>query len=157
MRRSKLTYHEYHTPTSSDAMVNAYRRWLDRASSATKSAGQESAAVASTGGGNYHDNLARSEMLDRYASHTAHCKICRAALQQLEDERDTTRLVATALLGATGASSVLCVSASFFLVFSKLVVRFSQATAAVTKAALTLVLSCLLTVVGSFFAARRAR
>lgn len=157
MRRSKLTYHDYHTPTSSDAIVNAYRRWLDRAASVTKSVGEESAAVASTGGGSYHDDLARSEMLDRYTSHTAHCKICLVALKQLEDKRDETRMISTALLGASGASSVLTISPAIFLVFSRLVARSSQATVTATRAGISVMLSCFLTAIGCFFAARMAR
>lgn len=109
MRRAKLTPKDYHTPTSADIMVNAFRRWLDKAVEGTRAAGKEQAASAASGDNKdvYKDNRPRAELLDRYLTHTASCSICQTELKSLKDKRRRLSVLSTALIGATGASGVL--------------------------------------------------
>jgi len=108
MLRSNATFRNYQTPTSSDAMVNLYRRWLKRATDASLEHGQLLAAAAVSG--NYGDTTSRAEMLDRYHSHTQFCPLCRTSLQQLEQEQSRKKVMATAFTGAAGALGVGFVS-----------------------------------------------
>lgn len=107
MARNNLRYRDYATPTSSDIMVNAYRRWLDLAACMTADDRARRAVVRSDDENQavYRDTLARSAMLDRYTTHTANCKICQDALNKLDHKRNRLRLASSALVGATGASS----------------------------------------------------
>ena len=142
MRRSRLTYRDYNTPTSSDAMVNAFRRWLDSAVSVT---GNERAVASVTGGtAGYLDNRSRADMLDRYKSHTAGCQVCRTALTEFEAKRDKLQLGTTALVGASGASAFLTVAAALLSVVPKF------------RSALPVVLASALATAGSICASQKA-
>lgn len=125
MRRAEATYKNYNTPASADLLVNAFRRWLDKSADNTRAAGQEQASSAATGGNidTYNDNRPRSELLDRYASHTAKCQICLAALKEMKEKRDRLSVLSTALTGATGASGVLLVCTSICLLFTRVLVK----------------------------------
>ena len=146
MRRSHLNFRQYQTPTSSDLMVNRYRRWLEKVAdltlteeevdaqivnstnSATNgdvSLSRKRAVMAATGScgdrdddgvAAYVDNRARSDMLDRYTSHTSKCQICLDALQSLKERQQKLGIAKTALIGASGASATLCLSTVFFSV-----------------------------------------
>ncbi|KAL7546528.1 hypothetical protein ACHAWF_009940, partial [Thalassiosira exigua] len=154
MRRAKLTYKDYRTPTSADLLVNAFRRWLDKAAEATRSAGEEREADAATGGRDgsaYDDVRPRAALLDRYASHTAHCKICLAALDGLRAERDRLSLLHTALVGATGASGVLLLCSSVVLAAARLLL--GEAKSAIWGGA---VVSLFAATVGSWAGAKEA-
>lgn len=128
MRRSSLTYKDYHTPTSADILVNAFRRWLDKAADVSRDAGDAQAARAATGYDSmersvYKDDRPRAELLDRYASHTVNCNICKTALKSLEEKRERLSLVSTALVGATGASGTIIACTSVFLMLSRVLFR----------------------------------
>eukprot|EP00567_Pseudictyota_dubia_P012713 CAMPEP_0197453320 /NCGR_PEP_ID=MMETSP1175-20131217/34592_1 /TAXON_ID=1003142 /ORGANISM="Triceratium dubium, Strain CCMP147" /LENGTH=615 /DNA_ID=CAMNT_0042986571 /DNA_START=88 /DNA_END=1935 /DNA_ORIENTATION=+ len=152
MHRSGLTYRDYRTPTSSDIAVNAFRRWLDSAASVTREKGLQKAADAVTGENyTYRDDLPRSQMLDRYTTHTAQCKICLDALKGLEGKRDKLLVARTALVGAAGASGVLTASAALAFTCARL---FRQAS--LSKAALFMLLPSAVAGVGSFLGAKRA-
>ncbi|CAB9529544.1 TIC 55, chloroplastic [Seminavis robusta] len=149
MRRSALTYKDYHTPTSSDIMVNAFRRWLDRAATVTTS---PQLALAATGqGAVYLDDRSRADMLDRYTSHTAHCSICRDALNELQNKKETTNLAISALVGAAGASGVLTVSAAIVGILTKWTASSSS-----SRMALVAMISCATATVGSIWGARKS-
>jgi len=105
MQRQELTYKDYHTPAAADVMVNAFRRYNDVACKRTHEAGLDSiAASAMPSSGSYNDNLSRSEMLDRYESHTKHCNVCSTALNTAQRKQKRFQLLQTTLIGATGAS-----------------------------------------------------
>jgi pheophorbide a oxygenase len=125
MKRANLRHGDYHTPTSADVMVNAFRRWLDKAADATRVAGTVQAARVALGDGDdvYKIKRARSELLDRYASHTDKCKICLAALGTLEDRRDRLSFASTALLGAAGGSCLLLACSFIFLILTRAIFR----------------------------------
>jgi len=120
VQRSKLNFRDYYTPTAADVLVNSFRRWLDSAAKATSEFGDEgiSAAAAATGGFNgandsqiaYLDNEPRDQMLDRYQSHTATCKICRSAVEKFEKKKIAMELALPLFLGASGAAGVLLVN-----------------------------------------------
>ena len=114
MRRSGLTFRDYSTPSSADVLLNAYRRYLDAAAARSIATDNErgssnlgaSAAhtVSYQSNEAYGDNVPRSQLLDRYASHTANCAICSAELAKCERSRNICEAVQTAFVGAFGAS-----------------------------------------------------
>ena len=108
MQRANLSYKDYTTPTSSDILVNAFRRYLNIVCNTTRSLGLDNMvdAVMPPVGNGYNDNLPRSLMLDRYESHTKHCTECMASLQALQATKKRLKTLQTALIGATGASTV---------------------------------------------------
>uniref|UniRef100_A0A7S2ET22 Rieske domain-containing protein n=1 Tax=Trieres chinensis TaxID=1514140 RepID=A0A7S2ET22_TRICV len=106
MARSGLSYKDYDTPSSADVMVNKFRRYSNAASQNARLLGLEQLAESVSPSSGYNDNLPRSEMLDRYESHTKHCKICLEALEKAQLKKKRLELVQTALIGAAGASSV---------------------------------------------------
>jgi pheophorbide a oxygenase len=152
MKRSNLKHGDYHTPTSADIMVNAFRRWLDKAVDMTRAAGSEQAASVALGDGEdvYKNKRTRAELLDRYMSHTAKCKMCLAALKTLTAKRDRLSLASTALLGATGASGLLLVCTSMFLIFTTVLIREPSHRHTIAKVACTAICSSLLAAAASF-------
>ena len=152
MKRANLKYVDYHTPTSADIMVNAFRRWLDMAANITRAAGSEQAARAALGDGEdaYKNKRTRAELLDRYASHTAKCKICMAALGTLKDKRDRMSLASNVLLGATGASGLLLACTSMFLLLTRALIREPSSRHMIFKVATTAICSSLLAAAASF-------
>lgn len=84
----------YYMPTSADAFVNAFRTW-----------------VAKTGGGGPFGRLSPEEflraigprqteeqLLDRYHSHTKHCRSCSAALEFVERTQTVLRVLSPAMI-----------------------------------------------------------
>mmetsp|Transcript_25913 Transcript_25913/g.36332 ORF Transcript_25913/g.36332 Transcript_25913/m.36332 type:complete len:310 (+) Transcript_25913:2-931(+) len=110
MRRSDLTYTDYATPSTADILLNAYRRYLDRAATKAGEIGHSAASssVAQSGDGQYVDNDNRHLLLDRYESHTAKCSICSKALAKSNRWHRRWDIVQTGLVGAAGASSTAC-------------------------------------------------
>ena len=106
MQREGLTYLDYSTPAAADVLVNAFRRYLNTACKATRQAGKDSVADAANASLGYDDNLARSQMLDRYESHTKNCKVCSEALEAKQRRMRRLEFAETALTGAFGASSM---------------------------------------------------
>jgi pheophorbide a oxygenase len=105
MQRADLSYKDYDTPSSADVMVNAFRRYSNAAGQATRSMGLDDMAEAVTPSSGYKDNLPRSEMLDRYISHTKSCELCSAGLEKAQIRKRRLETLETALIGATGAST----------------------------------------------------
>jgi len=103
MRRSGLTFRDYSTPSSADVLLNAYRRYLDSSAKQAADRGATS-AYESVGSEQYFDDEARSQLLDRYESHTVHCKVCSDALETCWRRRDRLAVASTALAGAAGTS-----------------------------------------------------
>ena len=103
MRRSGLTYRDYDTPSSADILLNSYRRYLDMSAKQSVARGA-TAASDSVGSDRYFDDQPRSVLLDRYESHTLHCKVCTAALEKCRRKRDRLALLSSALAGAAGTS-----------------------------------------------------
>jgi len=66
--------------------------------------------------GSYKDNLPRSQMLDRYESHTQNCKICSAALKSAQQKQKRLQVVQTALIGATGVSLTTLMGSALWMV-----------------------------------------
>ena len=145
MHRAGLSFKDYHTPTSSDIMVNAFRRWLEKAAGAS----DERAAKAVLGSSDAYSDQPQSDLLNRYTTHTIHCKICLDALKELQEKRSKLSLATTALVGATGASSILAALASVLLVAARLI-------RAQIKLGMPMFLASALAVVGSFVGAKRA-
>jgi len=118
MQRLGLNYKDYHTPAAADVMVNAFRRYNDVACKRTAAiAGLESMAEAAMPPpGSYKDNLPRSQMLDRYESHTKNCKICSAALKSAQQKQKRLQIVQTALIGATGVSLTTLMGSALWMV-----------------------------------------
>lgn len=106
MQSAALSYKDYDTPSSADVMVNAFRRYCNTAGQAARSMGLNHMAEAVTPSFGYKDNLPRSEMLDRYDSHTKSCKLCSTALENARARKSTLETLQTALIGAMGASSL---------------------------------------------------
>ena len=117
MYRNNLTFRDYFTPTSADILVNMFRRYLEAATKKSMDNGSTSAALAASGANNnssshvsiYKDNLQRSDMLERYNSHTKTCKICSAEVKKLERKRELVEFLQSVLQGSTGASLALAV------------------------------------------------
>lgn len=124
MRRSGLTFREYSTPSSADVLLNAYRRYLDAAAARAIAADKDGSssnigtsaadAVSYQSNEAYGDNVPRSQLLDRYTSHTANCAICSAELAKCEKSRKICETIQTALVGACGAS-LAAITASLVL------------------------------------------
>jgi hypothetical protein len=104
MKAGGLSFRDYSTPSSADVLLNAYRRFLDTIASKTREAGLDDIANAVVGSAEYGDDSPRSEMLDRYNTHTKNCKICTTALKQKRAKKTRVKVLQTALQGATGAS-----------------------------------------------------
>lgn len=111
MKEAGLSYRDYSTPSSADVMLNAYRRYMQRAASVTRDVlannNGEETANAVVGTGNYGADAPRSEMLDRYNTHTVHCPTCRAALTQTRVAKQRLAVLQSALYGAFGVSAML--------------------------------------------------
>jgi len=100
-----LTYKDYQTPSASDALMNAFRRYVTEAAKRTGDPTLVD-AVQPTRVAYDTDRFLRSELLDRYESHTKDCKVCTAALEKGRARERALGLVHTALVGASGASFV---------------------------------------------------
>eukprot|EP00985_Skeletonema_marinoi_P006025 scaffold2613_cov161-Skeletonema_marinoi.AAC.6 len=122
MHENDLTFRDYSTPSSSDVLLNAYRRYLDSAAKlSTKAAAK---AVSYQSGAAYGSDISRSKMLDRYNSHTQNCNVCLQELKRNEKQRDVVTICKTALVGAGGASTAALIAALFpGKVLSKAVAR----------------------------------
>ncbi len=131
MQRGKLTYKDYHTPAAADVTVNAFRRYATAAARATREVGNDSAADAILPSTGYLDNLPRSEMLDRYESHTKNCKICSNALEKAKTKKKRLETIQSGLTGAVGASAATLAGIAFLTTSSELAVP-----AAVTRIAI---------------------
>ena len=111
MHENDLTFRDYSTPSSSDVLLNAYRRYLDTAAKlSTKAAAK---AVSYQSGAAYGSDISRSEMLDRYNSHTKNCNVCLQEMKRNEKQRDVVTICKTALVGAGGASTAALIAALF--------------------------------------------
>jgi Pheophorbide a oxygenase len=131
MKRANLTYSDYSTPSSADILLNAYRRFLDTAATITRNSGSSNQkqqhtsddlaimASAVVGMDNYEDDAPRSEMLDRYNTHTKDCPICSNALQLARRSKRRLGLFQTALHGSAGAMT----TASLVLLLAKVTIR----------------------------------
>lgn len=109
MYENDLTFRDYSTPSSSDVLLNAYRRYLDSAAKlSTKAAAK---AVSFQSGAAYGGDTTRSMMLDRYNSHTKHCNVCLKELERNEEQLDGVKNCKTALVGAAGASTAALIAA----------------------------------------------
>ena len=106
MKESGLTYSDYSTPSSADILLNAYRRFLAMAADKTRQLGLSSVADAVVGTKNYGGDAPRSEMLDRYHTHTKFCPVCSTALDKAKRSQGRLKVVETALQGSAGASTM---------------------------------------------------
>eukprot|EP00986_Skeletonema_menzelii_P001467 scaffold387_cov136-Skeletonema_menzelii.AAC.10 len=109
MHENDLTFRDYSTPSSSDVLLNAYRRYLD--TSAKLSTTSAAKTVSYQDGSAYAGGIARSEMLDRYNSHTKNCNVCLQEMERNEKQRDAVNICKTALVGAGGASTAALIAA----------------------------------------------
>jgi len=129
MRRFGVSYKNYSTPTTADLLVNAYRRYLDKAASLTEQEGLNMVSDVVSyntnmdtthgereggGGGGLHyvDVNDRPNLLDRYESHTKHCPICLADLAKLQKQHKYLNILQTAFIGAAGSSSTVFTAAT---------------------------------------------
>ncbi len=107
MKRENLTYKDYKTPSAADVLVNAFRRYVNVASELTKKAGKYEMAESANSQSQYDDRLPRSQMLDRYESHTKHCTVCSAALNTKEKQNKFLFVARTIMNGSIGATSCI--------------------------------------------------
>ena len=109
MQRQSLTFHEYATPTAADVMVNAFRRYLQKAA---KQSQEVKPALAQTvlNEEAYDDDIPRELLLDRYESHTKHCRICKSAYEKTKKYQVRLEKAETTLLGSAGASAVALIA-----------------------------------------------
>lgn len=113
MRRRGLSYKDYATPTTADVMINAFRRYLNKATIKADEAGHTmaSSSVSFLNGEQYIDNDIRPELLDRYESHTKNCPVCSKALEKSERWHRRWDLAQTAFVGAAGSSTTVFAAA----------------------------------------------
>ena len=104
MKESNLSFRDYSTPSSADALLNAYRRYLDSVADKTREAGLNEMADSVVGSSEYGDDAPRSVMLDRYNTHTVNCPTCSSALKEIQAKKRRNKVLQTSLQGATGAS-----------------------------------------------------
>jgi pheophorbide a oxygenase len=104
MKEGNLTFRDYSTPSSADALLNAYRRYIDSVATKTREAGLDTMADAVVGSAAYGDDAKRHEMLDRYNTHTVNCPTCSKALKGTQAKKRRNKVLQTSLQGATGAS-----------------------------------------------------
>lgn len=86
MAERALSYRDYFTPTSADALVVRFRRWLSAAPETLPSAAGAVASDADDVGvrASYEGSeLPRAMLLDRYNSHTKSCAVCSAELARV--------------------------------------------------------------------------
>lgn len=107
MKEAGLSYKDYSTPSSADVLLNAYRRFLQRAAIITRQFGEISCSNAVVGTEKYGDDAPRSEMLDRYNTHTVHCPTCLAALKKARVTKGRLHAFKMALYSAFGVSTIL--------------------------------------------------
>jgi pheophorbide a oxygenase len=108
MHESGLTFRDYSTPSSSDILLNSYRRYLDSAAKLSTKAAAKTVSYQS--GDAYAGGILRSEMLDRYNSHTKNCKVCLQEMERNEKQRGLVNICKTALVGAGGASTAALIA-----------------------------------------------
>lgn len=111
MQRDSLSYKDYDTPSSADVMVNAFRRFANASGQKTRSLGLNKTADAIAPTSGYSDSIPRAQMLDRYESHTKHCKVCSTGLDKARIKKRRLEILETALIGSTGASTVTLLGA----------------------------------------------
>jgi len=157
MRRANATYKDYNTPASADIMVNAFRRWLSKAAEVTREVGETNAASTALGDSvdTYKDNRPRSELLDRYASHTAKCQICLSALKDLQHKRNRLSMLSTTLNGAIGAFGVLWTCTAVLIIVARMMIKESASRCLVFKAAVSVMFSSVLTAVTSWMGMKK--
>lgn len=109
MHENDLTFRDYSTPSSSDVLLNAFRRYLDSAAKLSTKAAAKSVSYQDTAA--YGGDISRSEMLDRYNSHTKFCNVCLQDMKRSEKKRDVVNICKTALVGAGGASTAALIAA----------------------------------------------
>lgn len=89
MAERGLSFRDYFTPTSADALVLRFRTWLSSARrgsdpAVAAAAGSEAGETGEAGErGGYGRSLERAQLLDRYDSHTRHCAVCSAELDRV--------------------------------------------------------------------------
>jgi pheophorbide a oxygenase len=104
MKEAGLSFRDYSTPSSADALLNVYRRYIDSVAAKTREVGLDKIADAVIGSAEYGDDAPRSEMLDRYNTHTVNCPVCSTALKKAQAKKRRVKVLQTSLQGATGAS-----------------------------------------------------
>jgi Pheophorbide a oxygenase len=107
MHEANLSYTNYSTPSSADVLLNAYRRFVEAC------ARKSPESLAQVVRGSPSSDLSRSQLLDRYNTHTATCPTCKAALQSARRQKAVTQSVKTLLQGSTGALIVMLGSAVY--------------------------------------------
>lgn len=121
MEREGLTYRDYET-SSADVLVNAFRRYLQSAVELTRKAGKDKMADAAASPHGYDSPLPRSQMLDRYESHTKNCNICAPALAEKQSKKGRLSTAQAILLGSVGASATVLAGAALVVVTSEAVI-----------------------------------
>jgi pheophorbide a oxygenase len=140
MSANHLTYRDYTTPSSSDILINAYRRYLDKAAVRSDPVSAQSVGGGS-GGDFYADTAPRSVLLDRYFSHTVHCPTCRTAFRRGQDTKQRLATLRTAVTGATGAAVLsLCLAAAVAASWRRVIGTTPRAAVAVATTPTVIVL-----------------
>lgn len=105
MQKNDLSYTDYQSPTSSDLLTNAYRRYLKTACDLTRKEGKEDIAEAAWSKKGYGEKRTREKLLDRYESHTKNCSVCSAALATKQAKKKKFEVARSIFNGGIGASS----------------------------------------------------
>jgi hypothetical protein len=153
MQNRGLTYRDYSTPGPADLMVNVFRRRLDAAIKVTRKAGEDAVANTFLPIFEYTDDIPRSAMLDRYESHTKHCKVCSSALRKKEKERALLGAVQTGLFGSVGACATTALVALLVMTLSA---TTNQVKGVLSASILKVGASALLAAIASLFFTKRA-
>jgi Pheophorbide a oxygenase len=141
MNANHLTYRDYTTPSSSDILINAYRRYLDKAAARSDPVSAQSVGGSGGGGDFYADTAPRSVLLDRYLSHTVHCPTCRTAFRRAQGTKQRLATLRTAVTGATGAAVLgLCLAAAVAASWRRVIGTTPRAAVAVATTPLVIVL-----------------
>ncbi|CAG9460111.1 unnamed protein product [Pedinophyceae sp. YPF-701] len=88
----------YYMPSTADAYTLAYREWLSTVGNGGPFQRPDASYIDRLG-----PELSRKDLMDRFHSHTKHCKSCRGAHQRLVRGQAVAHGAATALAAAAGA------------------------------------------------------
>jgi hypothetical protein len=106
MKEAGLSFRDYTTQCSANALLNACRRFIDTTASKIREAGLDEIDNAVVGSAEYGDDAPRLEMLDRYNTHTVNCLVYLTSLRQTRARETGVKVLQTALQGdASGPDS----------------------------------------------------
>lgn len=104
LKEAGLSFRDYSAPSSADALINAYRCYIDSVAAKTREVGLDEVADAVVGSAEYGDDALPSVLLDRYNTHPVNCPTCSSALKEAQAKKARNKVLQTTLQRATGVS-----------------------------------------------------